>query len=121
MNIKDKAKSIRLVIDRQVDILNIESLLQKLNDLMSVSGLSAELIPEAKLEYRLAQEKVIVDLMDNPVNLSASATNELIKARTSKEEAFHDYVTLLDKRISYSQESLRTIISLRKQEMNNSI
>lgn len=121
MKLKDKAKSIRMIIDREVDILNIEGLMQKLSDLMNISGLSAEIVPEAKLAYRTAQERVITDLMENPVQLSASATNELIKARTGTEEAFHDYVVLLDKRISYSIEGLRTMISLRKLEIENSI
>ncbi len=121
MKIKDKAKSIRLVIDREVDILNIESLLQKLNDLINISGLSAEIVPSAKLEYRNAQEVVIRDLMENPTNLPASTTNELIKARTGKEESFWEYTALLDKRLSYSIDGLRTMISLRKCEIENSL
>lgn len=121
MNLKDKARSIRLVLDREVEILDIEGLLQKLSDLVGISGLSAEIVPSAKLDYRNAQERVIRDLMENPTNLPASTTNELIKARTGKEESFWEYTVLLDKRVSYSQESLRTIISLRKQEMQNSI
>lgn len=121
MKLSDKAKSIRMVLDREVDILDIESLLGKLNDLTNISGLSAEIVPSAKLEYRNAQEVVIRDLMENPTNLPASTTNELIKARTGKEESFWEYTVLLDKRLSYSQESLRTIISLRKTELQNSI
>lgn len=121
MNLSDKAKSIRLILDREVDILDIESLIRKLADLVNISGLSAEIVPSAKLEYRNAQERVIRDLMDNPTNLPASTTNDLIKAKTGKEESFWEYCALLDKRISYSQESLRTIISLRKTEIMNSI
>lgn len=121
MNIKDKAESLRMVIDREVNILDIEALLGKLSDLINISGLSAEIVPSAKLEYRNKQEKVILDLMENPVNLSASATNELIKARAAKEEAFYDYTALLDKRLSYSMDALRSIISLRKTEIQNSL
>lgn len=121
MKLRQKAEAIRLVLDREVDILDIESLLKKLNDLVNISGLSAEIVPSSKLEYRNAQEVVIRDLMDNPVNLPASTTNDLIKARCGKEESFWEYCALLDKRISYSQESLRTIISLRKTEIMNSI
>ena len=121
MTLKDKAKSVRMTIEREVSILDIEGLLKKLDDLINISGLSSEIVPEAKLAYRTAQERVINDLMENPVELSASATNDLIKARTGKEEAFHEYVVLLDKRVSYSQDGLRTMISLRKCEIENSI
>ena len=121
MKIKDKAKSIRMVLDREVDILNIESLLQKLNDLINISGLSAEIVPSSKLEYRNAQECVIRELMENPTNLPASTTNDLIKARTGKEESFWEYCALLDKRLSYSIDGLRTMISLRKCEIENSL
>ena len=121
MNLSEKAKSIRLILDREVDILDIESLMRKLADLVNISGLSAELVPSAKLDYRNAQERVIRDLMENPTNLPASTNNELVKARTGKEESFWEYTVLLDKRISYSQESLRTIISLRKTDIQNSI
>jgi len=121
MKLKDNAESIRIVIDREVDILNIESLMNKLNDLINISGLSAEIVPRAKLEYRNAQEKVIMELMENPVQLSASTTNELIRARTGKEEAFMEYALLLDKRVSYGIDGLRSMISLRKTEMENSI
>lgn len=121
MNLKDKAESIRMVIDREVDILDVEGLVKKLSDLINISGLSAELVPKAKLAYRESQEHVIRDFMENPTNLPVSTTNELIKARCAKEEVFMDYCLLLDKRISYSQESIRTIISLRKTEINNSI
>ena len=121
MTLKDSATAIRLIIDREVDILNIESLLQKLNDLIAVSGLSSELEPTAKLEYRNAQERVIRELMENPVTLPASTTNDLIKAKTGKEESFYDYCLLLDKRLSYSIDGLRTMISLRKCEIENSL
>lgn len=121
MNLQDKAKSLRMIIDRKVDILDIEALLGKLSDLINVSGLSAEVVPSAKLEYRNKQETVILDLMENPVNLSASATNELIKARSAKEESFAEYCALLDKRLSYSIDGLRSIISLRKVEIQNSL
>lgn len=121
MNIKDKAKSIRMVLGREVDILNVESLMQKLNDLINISGLSAEIVPHSKLEYRNAQERVILDLMENPVELSASTTNDLIKSRTGKEESFYDYCLLLDKRLSYSIDGLRTMISLRKCEIENGL
>lgn len=121
MNLQDKAKSLRIIIDRKVDILDIEALLGKLSDLINVSGLAAEIVPSAKLEYRNKQETVILDLMENPVNLSASATNELIKARSAKEESFAEYCALLDKRLSYSIDGLRSIISLRKVEIQNSL
>ena len=121
MTLEDKAKSLRMVIDREVDILDIEGLLQKLSDLINISGLAAEIVPSAKLAYRNAQESVILDFMENPTNLPASTTNELIKARTGKEESMVEYCELLNKRLGYAQESLRSIISLRKTELMNSI
>ena len=90
MNIKNKAESLRMVIDREVNILDIEALVGKLSDLINISGLSAEIVPSAKLEYRNKQAKVILDLLENPVNLSASAPIELVKAKADKEEAYYD-------------------------------
>ena len=121
MTLKDKAESIRLVIDREVSIQDVEALLRKLNDLMSISGLSAEIVPQARLAYREAQEKVIMEFMEKDTNLPVSTTNDLIKARTRKEESMLEYTQLLDKRIGYSMEALRSIISLRKTEIDKSI
>lgn len=121
MTLKDKAESIRQVIDRPVPTEDLEGLLRKLNDLTNISGLSAEIVPQARLQYREAQEKVIREYMETEINLPVSTMNDLIKARTAKEESLLEYCQLLDKRVSYTQESIRTIISLRKQEMNSGI
>lgn len=121
MELKDKAESIRMVLDRQVDVQQTEELLTKLNDLINISGLSAEIVPIAKLKYRNAQERVILDLMENPISLNATTTNDLVKARTGKEEAFLQYAEGLSRKIGYAMESLRSIISMRKQELSSNI
>lgn len=121
MNIKDKAEAIRMVIDREVQILDVETLINKLNDLIAISGLSAELVPQARMAYREAQERTIIDFMNNPIDLPVSTLNDLIKAKTRKEEGMLEYCEKLDKRVSYSQESMRTIISLRKQEIQSGL
>ena len=121
MKLKDKAEAIRLVIDREVDILDIEGLLKKLSDLINISGLSAELVPQARMAYREAQERTIMEFMSNPIDLPVSTLNDLIKAKTRKEEGMLEYCEKLDKRVSYSQESMRTIISLRKQEIQSGL
>lgn len=121
MNLKNEAESVRMIIDRDVDILDIESLIKKLSDLTNISGLSAELVPKARMAYRETQEATIIQFMNNPIDLPVSTLNDLIKAKTRKEEGMLEYCERLDKRISYTQESLRTIISLRKTEISNSI
>ena len=121
MELKQKAVSVRMVIDRKVDVNDLLGLTEKLNDLINISGLAAENTASSKLAYRKDQESVILELMDNPIDLPVSTLNDLIKGKTADSESMMEYCDRLDRKLSHAIDGLRSILSLKKMEMEKSI
>jgi len=119
--IKEHCKAVKELIDKPIDPENRDELVGKLNDLIAISGLSASNMANAKLEWRKAQEVIIEGLMTDPVNLSASLTNDYVKSRCGMYEAAHEMADRLDKKLGGAIEGLRTLISLHKTEIENSL
>lgn len=127
MTIKENCEAVRKLLEQDVSTEDLDGLMEYLMDLKSISGLSASNMANAKALWREKQkeriEKFLTDDEDIKTleSLPASTLNELVKASTGAEEAQYEYADRLDKRISYVMDSIRTIISLRKAEMDNSI
>lgn len=121
MELKQKIESVRMVIDRKVDVNDLQGLTEKLNDLINISGLAAENTATSKLDYRRAQECVIMEMIDNPINLPVSTLNDLIKGKTAKAESIMEYAERLDRKASHAIDGLRSILSLKKMEIEKAI
>lgn len=106
---------VREVMDRKVDISNPAGVLEKLNDLSNLLGLSSQMIAQSS---RLYNEKIGILLgrvkgetaTDKKLHLAALASDEIYLM-----EMCHH----LNKDAHYVSESLRTMVSYLKTEMQN--
>jgi len=111
--IKDNILLIREVMDRRVGIENPEGVLDKLNDLGNMLGLSGNLIAHAKKHYNLKAKGLIGELF------AMKATDRKLKMdiEATDEQYLIDETTALNKDLHYCVEALRSMLSYLKQEM----
>lgn len=125
--IKQNCEAVRALIEQPVATEDLDGMANYLMELKSMSGLSAANMANAKQVWREKQKKRIEQLINDDQeiltlkSLPASTINDLVKASCGAEEAQYEYADRLDKRISYVIDSVRTIISLRKAEMEKSL
>lgn len=117
-NFKENCKAIRDVIDMDVDADNIDELQGKLMKLVNLVGLSSELKAIAKRDLLLAQSNALSDLDQK---LAPTVLRMLIDGQTADEEGNLVYADRLNAGITHAIDSLRTLISLRKSEMEQSL
>lgn len=111
--------AIRRLIDTDVSDAIIEDINKKLMLLSQITGLSAECNATAT---KLLHKKELEVLKENKDDgLSPSVLNSLIKAECYEEIAILEYSDRLNSAITHSMEALRTVISLYKTEMQNSL
>lgn len=117
--IEKSFQSIRSVLDDKVEQGDIDGAQNKLLTLQSLSGLSAELIRNCELEILTKQGELIDDLIGK--KLSPTILEIYLRGKMPYEVASLTYAKKLNEAISSSIDGLRTIISLYKAEMDNSL
>jgi len=115
---KEKAKAIRDVIDMEVDPENIDELQGKLMRLVNMVGLSAELKAHAKRDLLNAQSVALSGLDQK---LAPTILRMHIDGLIADQESQFVYADRLNAGITHAIDSIRTIISLRKSEMEQSL
>ena len=117
--IEKACQAIKIEIETDVDVLDISAVQKKLMNLTSLMGLSAETMKEAKAIIGYRQKDIIN--MERNSGLSASILKMKIQSELWEEEAIYIYCDRLNAAISHACDSLRTVISLYKTEMQHSI
>ena len=112
--IKDSILLIRELMDAKTGIDNPEGVLDKLNNLGNVLGLSGELIAHSKKHYNLKAKGMIGELFamkttDRKLKMDIEATDE---------QFLIDETTALNKDLHYCVEACRSMLSYLKQEIN---
>jgi hypothetical protein len=118
MSFKEKAKAIRDVIDMDVNADNIDELQGKLMKLVNLVGLSSELKAVAKRDLLVAQAEALSG-MDEKLPLTLLKMK--VDGETADQESRLVYADRLNAGITHAIDSLRTLISLRKSEMEQSL
>ena len=113
--IKNSLDTIRKVMDEPVSIDNVTGVAEKLEKLSVLLGLSAECIAWARKHYDtrlgfLATSKAYKDM-------TATDRKYVFASEASQEIFMVNYAESLNKDLHYCCESLRTLVSLLKQEM----
>lgn len=119
MEYNEKIKAIRDAIEVHVDDDNVEGLVHKLNALSSLIGLSAETKAIAIKDLRTAE--LIAYAKHESKKLQPSVLKIVIEGETADEKARLEMADRLNAGIVHCMEGIRTIISLRKTEMEKSI
>lgn len=106
-------------LESQVETSNIESVMDKLNNLTGLSGLSAELVANTK--HLILQRQKPAILLAQKSSVSASMQKAFVESECAEEMMLYTYAERLNAAITHSLDALRTIVSMRKSEMENSI
>lgn len=117
--IESHCQRIKAELERQVETSEIESVMDKLNNLSSLSGLSAEIVAEAK-QLILQRQKPAI-LLAQKSNVSASMQKAFVESECADEMMLYTYAERLNAAITHSLDALRTIVSMRKSELENSL
>ena len=112
--IKTALNAIRSTLDVDVVDMGIESTYNKLIALTQLMGLSAECNASAK---KLLGIKELEVFMTMNKNMPPSIQSKLLKAHCNEQEAVLEYADRLNASIVHCCDSLRSVISLYKTEM----
>lgn len=115
----DKIAAIRQAIDLDVDLSDTEGMSGKVLMLTRMIGLSAEVKARALKNFNDA--KLVAYAKHKAEKLSPNVLKVVIEGETSEEAAKLELSDRLNAGIVHAIDGLRTIISLRKSELENSL
>lgn len=115
--IKTALNTIRNVLDMDPSGCDIESTKDKLLKLTSLMGLSAETMASAK---KMVNEKEIEVFAKMP-EMAPSMASKYLNAHCKEENAVLTYADRLNASIVHQIDALRSVISLYKSELENSL
>lgn len=111
-------KAIRAVVDIDTTGADIESVVECGKKLASMCGLSAQCMGAAKKRLEAARLKAIKEIEGK---YSPSIMNKTIDAMCGEELAIYDYADRLNAAITHQLDYYRSVISLHKTELENSL
>lgn len=118
-NIEANLASIRKIVDTDITNCEIESVVEQGKKLASLMGLSAECMGAAQRHLQDARLKAIQSLSGQ--DLQASILLKMADGQCGMELATYEYADRLNAAISHQLDYFRTIISLYKSELENSL
>lgn len=119
VTLNQKLNSIRTAIDQDVTGCDIDSVIEKGKSLSQLIGLSAECKAEAK---KILEHKLLIAV--NELNSKDYAPSVLLKvanAMCADEAAAFEYADRLNAGITHQLDFYRSVISLHKTELENSM
>lgn len=118
MTLKEKLKSIRDLLDVSTVEVDTDSVANHAQELAAMIGLSAECKADARKELEWAKLKAMNRMELKPI--SPSILSKRIDAECAEEIRDFEYSDRLNAGLVHKLDLLRSIISLRKQELENS-
>ncbi len=109
---------LRTEMDKEVSSDDTLGMVEKLEKLVCLVGLSAECV--AASEKELKKKNLIVLIENKESNYSPSVLIKYMDGLSADELAAYKYAERLNAGLSHAMDGLRTIISLHKEEMNKS-
>lgn len=110
--------SIRETVDADVIDLDIDMVRNKLLKLTQLTGLSAEAQASAK---KLLSQKELEVMLSLDKNMAPSKAHKMLSAMCFEQQAVFEYADRLNSAIVHSIDGLRSILSLYKSELENSL
>lgn len=115
----DKIKAIRDAVDLNVDLSDLDGMQGKVLMLTQVIGLSSEVKARALKNFNSA--KLIAYATHKQEKLTPNVLKIVIEGETAEESAMLEMADRLNAGIVHALDGLRTIISLKKTEMEKSL
>jgi hypothetical protein len=119
MTLKDKLDSIRKALDADVIDVDIEALVNKGKALAQLIGLSAECKSIAKKNLEKSRVSAVASLATR--KLPPSVLLKLAEAECAEQIADYEYADRLNAGITHQLDFYRSVISLHKTEVENSL
>jgi DNA-binding XRE family transcriptional regulator len=119
MTLKDKLNSIRILIDADVSGVDIDNLVEKGKQLSQMMGLSAECKAEARKDLENARLAAIIQIENK--KYPPSVMLKIAEAMCADELEIFEYSDRLNAGITHQLDYYRTVISLHKTELENSL
>ena len=119
MKLSDKLKSIRDLIDVNTNEVDIDSITGHAQDLAAMIGLSAECKAEAKRKVEEARLISLRSLLGDK-KVTPSVLLKMADGAIADELYLLEYADRLNAGLTHKLDLLRSVISLRKTEMENS-
>ena len=118
MELNKSLNFLRSEMDKEVSSDDTIGMVDKLEKLVSLVGLSAECVAAAEKE--LKKKNLIVLIENKGANYSPSVLLKLMDGMSADQMAVYRYAERLNAGLSHAMDGLRTIISLHKEEMSQS-
>lgn len=112
-------KAIRAVVDTDTSGADIDSVVECGKKLASMAGLSAQCMGAAKKRLERARLKALKEL--SAQGLASSVLLKTVEATCGEELALYDYADRINAAITHQLDYYRTVISLHKTELENSL
>jgi hypothetical protein len=124
-NIEANLASIRAVVDLDISGLDIESVVEQGKKLASMMGLSSECMAAAQKHLQFARLKAIQqftkEISRSGKDIPPSLILKMADGECGMELATYEYADRLNAAISHQLDYYRTVISLYKSELENSM
>jgi hypothetical protein len=117
--IEKHCATIKAELEREIETSQTESVMDKLNNLTALSGLSAELVAQSKLLILERQKPALINAQK--ANMAASMQRSFVESECAEEVMLYTYADRLNAAITHSLDALRSIISMRKTELEHAI
>lgn len=117
--LKEKLNSVRALIDVDVTGVDIDSVIEKGKQLSQMIGLSAECKAAARKELDNARLSAVIQIENK--GYSPSVMLKIAEAMCADEAAVFEYADRLNAGITHQLDFYRSVISLHKSELENSI
>jgi hypothetical protein len=117
--LNQKLNSIRALIDADVTGVDIDSLIEKGKSLAQMIGLSSECKAQARKELEKKRLVSIAEIQHK--DYSPSVMLKVVDAMSADELAAFEYADRLNAGITHQLDYYRTVISLHKTELENSL
>jgi len=118
-NIEAHLKAIRVAVDTNVVGCDIETIVEQGKKLASLMGLSAECMASAQKHLQLSRKQAIINLEGK--GYQPSIMLKMADGECGIELATYEYADRLNAAISHQLDYYRTVISLYKSELENSL
>lgn len=119
MSLKNNLNAIRALIDADITGVDIDSLVEKGKALTQMIGLSAEC--KAAARKQLENARIIAITQIENKGYSPSVLLKIAEAMCADEVAQFEYADRLNAGITHQLDYYRTVVSLHKSELENSL
>lgn len=117
----NRCKELYPKISTQMDGDDPDMYVMRANELVAIMATTGKMLADAKYWKDNAIRESVMNVLkeDKKKSLPASVINDLIKTECKGLNYLVNWIEQLDKECKYQVELLRSLISLRKTEMNN--